>query len=62
VLVGVVNNTKALEYIIGDQPDTDSEEEAKMNRERDKPKLYRNWKSWSNDKPIMSNYTNLGWM
>jgi hypothetical protein len=34
VLVGVVNNTKALEYIVGDQPDTDSEEEEKVNRER----------------------------
>ena len=34
VLVGVVNNSKALEYIVGDQPDTDSEEEEKMNRER----------------------------
>ena len=34
MLVGVVNNTKALEYIVGDQPDTDSEEEEKVNRER----------------------------
>jgi hypothetical protein len=34
VLVGVVNNTKALEYILGEEPDSDLEEEGSGNRKK----------------------------